>query len=259
MKKSCVLSILYACVVAFLTSNAHAAPTAIGTGGISLVRIDLGAVTATNITNDLHPVMIGIAADNSGNYFTVDTGLRGGLWSIDPSTGSGTFIGFTNMRGGPLDFNNDTLILGGNDEIVSVDINTAATTSLVTLDTEINRVDGIAVQDSNTIILVEGNFGIPDGDGNSFLYSVDLTTGIQSLIGQLNDNIVGIDFAPDGRLFGSNPGSDLYVIDISTAETTLLGNTGEFYNDIAIIPVPAAAWLFGSALLGLGVIKRKKA
>jgi hypothetical protein len=28
---------------------------------------------------------------------------------------------------------------------------------------------------------------------------------------------------------------------------------------VSPVPVPAAAWLFGSALLGLGVIKRKKA
>jgi hypothetical protein len=27
----------------------------------------------------------------------------------------------------------------------------------------------------------------------------------------------------------------------------------------AVVPIPAAAWLFGSALLGLGVVKRKKA
>ena len=28
---------------------------------------------------------------------------------------------------------------------------------------------------------------------------------------------------------------------------------------VSAVPIPAAAWLFGSALLGLGVLKRKKA
>ncbi len=28
--------------------------------------------------------------------------------------------------------------------------------------------------------------------------------------------------------------------------------------DVAAIPLPAAAWLFGSALLGLGAVKRRK-
>ncbi len=31
------------------------------------------------------------------------------------------------------------------------------------------------------------------------------------------------------------------------------------YEYTAVVPIPAAAWLFGSALLGLGVVKRKKA
>ena len=31
------------------------------------------------------------------------------------------------------------------------------------------------------------------------------------------------------------------------------------YNVIPDVPLPAAAWLFGSALLGLGALKRKKA
>jgi hypothetical protein len=29
--------------------------------------------------------------------------------------------------------------------------------------------------------------------------------------------------------------------------------------DVSAVPVPAAAWLFGSALLGLGAVKRRKA
>ena len=33
---------------------------------------------------------------------------------------------------------------------------------------------------------------------------------------------------------------------------------GEIRGQVQVVPLPAAAWLFGSALLGLGVIKRKK-
>ena len=29
--------------------------------------------------------------------------------------------------------------------------------------------------------------------------------------------------------------------------------------DVGVVPIPAAAWLFGSALLGLGIVKRKRA
>ena len=35
--------------------------------------------------------------------------------------------------------------------------------------------------------------------------------------------------------------------------------TSHSFTAASVVPIPAAAWLFGSALLGLGVIKRKKA
>jgi hypothetical protein len=35
--------------------------------------------------------------------------------------------------------------------------------------------------------------------------------------------------------------------------------TGTAWSVAAVVPLPAAAWLFGSALLGLGALKRKKA
>jgi hypothetical protein len=37
------------------------------------------------------------------------------------------------------------------------------------------------------------------------------------------------------------------------------GTLGTASGAFTVVPVPAAAWLFGSALLGLGVVKRKKA
>jgi hypothetical protein len=57
---------------------------------------------------------------------------------------------------------------------------------------------------------------------------------------------------------------------IGTAEAQILlihietGGTGAIFLDnasltVSQVPVPAAAWLFGSALLGLGVVKRKNA
>lgn len=41
---------------------------------------------------------------------------------------------------------------------------------------------------------------------------------------------------------------------------TLFGNTGGIFMEgsVAPVPVPAAAWLFGSALLGLGCVKRRR-
>ncbi len=44
---------------------------------------------------------------------------------------------------------------------------------------------------------------------------------------------------------------------ISNANSGALATT--ISGTVSAVPVPAAAWLFGSALLGLGVVKRKKA
>ena len=50
---------------------------------------------------------------------------------------------------------------------------------------------------------------------------------------------------------------DWEVISDPYTTSSLTQYTG--WTDVSEVPIPAAAWLFGSALLGLGVIKRKRA
>jgi hypothetical protein len=54
-----------------------------------------------------------------------------------------------------------------------------------------------------------------------------------------------------------------FTIDETTIELTIAGQRGIFGEvtsySASVIPIPAAAWLFGSALLGLGALKRRKA
>ena len=63
-----------------------------------------------------------------------------------------------------------------------------------------------------------------------------------------------------GQKLGNDPwvvgedGGGNQLFDYRLAE----GTSGTSWS-VASVPLPAAAWLFGSALLGLGVIKRKKA
>jgi len=92
------------------------------------------------------------------------------------------------------------------------------------------------------------------------------------------------DFVDGGESFNSNDSTNLpvewlrYFVDIAItsdmvgdnltfgfgATATRDNGSGVFYDNLEFaqvsqVPVPAAAWLFGSALLGLGVIKRKRA
>jgi len=52
---------------------------------------------------------------------------------------------------------------------------------------------------------------------------------------------------------------DCSTIGASYSPYTLTNPNQVGYVSASVVPLPAAAWLFGSALLGLGVIKRKRA
>jgi hypothetical protein len=71
------------------------------------------------------------------------------------------------------------------------------------------------------------------GSGNEF-GTIDLTTGSYTNIGTLNlpsgDNIFGMGFGADGKLYGldgSLPTSNLYRIDTTNANTTLIGGINQ--------------------------------
>jgi hypothetical protein len=51
----------------------------------------------------------------------------------------------------------------------------------------------------------------------------------------------------------------LYILELEGSNTVFEVFIPVDYTFGTAVPTPAAAWLFGSALLGLGVIKRKKA
>lgn len=72
----------------------------------------------------------------------------------------------------------------------------------------------------------------------------------QSVFGSYNNNQTGdtVNFSITNLVF--NPGSDP-----NAADATFTGN---FSFTVSEVPLPAAAWLFGSALLGLGALKRSK-
>jgi hypothetical protein len=147
---------------------------------------------------------------------------------------------------------------------------------------------GSAPQDGNWKVSPASDFG-----GTSEAFTMDLTGPLTKgrsynlsfyieplLTGAFQDGTVLIGLSTSATSFGTQIFSATARASGWTLESTtfLAPNSGSFLsvlvtNDVnswvgldnftlessAAVPVPAAVWLFGSALLGLGVVKRKKA
>ena len=108
-----------------------------------------------------------------------------------------------------------------------------------------------------------GGLGLANSSGGPPLFNLqNILDGTASSTAALSDNLV-VDFSAllDAELIGIqlsvgsyNQGQDGYVDYLSM--TTGAGTTTY---DFQVVPVPAAAWLFGSALVGLGWMRRKPA
>ena len=95
----------------------------------------------------------------------------------------------------------------------------------------------------------------------------------QDIYGDFSDNVepgentINWYSAQDGAL-GPGDFEDFFLFSANVPTSLALGILEDFqgsdpvfFNQASLsdVPLPAAAWLFGSALLGLGVVKRKKA
>ncbi len=103
---------------------------------------------------------------------------------------------------------------------------------------------------------------------SDYLYRINPVTGALTTIARMG--IVDIDalaFGTDGFLYGADSdvnAADLYRINPASGALTNLGSTGVYgLNGLAVnlpaVPIPAAAWLFGSALGVMGWMRRKSA
>ena len=83
--------------------------------------------------------------------------------------------------------------------------------------------------------------------------------------GNVCDAVPGVvDFSQPFVLTSADGLSDPITFDLVNDFSFLMGNLGGVValnvnlSNVQVVPVPAAVWLFGSALLGLGALKRRK-
>ena len=85
---------------------------------------------------------------------------------------------------------------------------------------------------------------------NSYLMSVDFFINSQSTANYLSDGRVNVDINFNDSSYANDNGVSWASSPYAAANFT--------YNQSTVVPVPAAAWLFGSAVLALAVIRREK-
>lgn len=243
----------------------------------ALYTLDL-ATGATNLIGDLNPdsalyaTPVSMAIRPSDGTIFVNNNSRSAdnvLATVDAATGLATSLG-----GG--DYIDQALAFDNRNTLYAAD----ATGALAT----INQTDG-----SSTAIggsRLPRLFGLDYNSADGFLYGITGSLSALDLLKinptdgslvstlALSNSISGsapgtLMFDWNGILWGTtNSGSDnLFQIDTATGNvsnfrTVSAGFTpqGMGYVDVNVVPVPAAVWLFGTALIGLvGFTKRRKA
>ncbi|WP_200821250.1 VPLPA-CTERM sorting domain-containing protein [Oceanicoccus sp. KOV_DT_Chl] len=157
--------------------------------------------------------------------------------------------------------NNAGLLLTANREITATDegqINTNIDNAYQSLQTKLNASDN-SITDVYQLTGIDFFGEASWGEG---MYAMANTFNFDTAAG-VNDGTMDFyglqlfddryDMVGDGTGFGD----DLWHV-VNFGSWTLAGNELTYNAPVAAVPVPAAAWLFGSALLGLAGIGRKR-
>jgi hypothetical protein len=215
-------------------------------------------VTAVTPTRDIQ----GLAYDgNSGTLYGADH-VSDSLYVINQTTGVASLVGAFGVNvasvGLAYDSNAHVLFMSHNGGSASklFSVNTGSGVA-----TQIGSDFGVGI----TGLGYDTNSDTLYGMGADFnLYTLDTTTGaLSSPIGSMGF-IQGGGLTFDsvaGKLYATDSSGNLWTLNTSTGVGTLVGAIGNNFHaalaNTSVVPIPAAAWLFGSALGLLGSIRRR--
>ncbi len=106
--------------------------------------------------------------------------------------------------------------------------------------------DSFEISDAGVYTATLTDFSFP---APMIVTNMDVTTSTD-LLGKL--------MAPGSFTFDATPGT-YYVSFFGKADKASCIKLGQYGIDISQVPVPAAAWLFGSGLIGIAFVARRKA
>jgi len=213
-----------------------------------------------------------LARSSSGTLYSVGGASDNTLVTIDPITGKATAVATLNYSATPKPSNT----LAGLSFSPSGDLFAVAFNS-PTISTNLYHINPLT--GDTTLVGSTGKQDVfgdlafsPDGtlyawSTASGLMTVDTSTGLATDIGNSGILINDLAFRSDGTLWAAQSTTpvswsniDLDTGALSPTAFTFAASGGiRGIQFLAPVPVPAAVWLFGSALAGLGVLGRRKA
>ncbi|MGY6274526.1 DUF6923 family protein [Methylomonas sp. MgM2] len=270
MKK--LLCVLFPVYTGMLASAGSASADVIGvTFNGTVASFDSATGTRTVLGNAGISRLDSLARSSSGTLYSVGGSLDNTLVTIDPATGQATAVATLDYNGTAKPSHTITgLSFAPSGDLFAVAFDNPTISSNLY---HINPLTG-----ETTLV---GSTEKPDIFGDlafsptgtlyawstaSGLMTINTSTGLATNIGNSGIVLNDLAFRSDGTLWAALSTSPLLWSNIDL-ETGILNSTANTFaasggirgvQFLAPVPVPAAVWLFGSALAGLGVIGRKK-
>ena len=250
--------------------------TRLGEVTSELGKVDV-ATGAVEVVGDLGFLSFDIAFDPNGNLFGIDQ--FGQLWSVNPTTASSNLIG-DSVNANSLVFASDGTLYAANDRLYTIDPTTGQETEVGNGGTAYSSTGDLAFIGGELYLTSANIAGLPTqldeeliridtatgagtfvGTVGSYNYSTATGTGFLGVYGLATDNGVDLYGAAGTQIIDIDPATGMasLILDYSGSGLGFAQGSAFYSESGAVIPVPAAAWLFASGLGLLGWLNRRAA